>query len=114
MQEKFIDIEKVIKSKNPKLLKWLPKFIVNYLKRVLHQNEINQILDENKDLYDYDFARDIITRFNVNITAYGLENIPKTGGYIFASNHPLGGIDALALVTLIPGLSLWLPNILGL
>ncbi len=99
MQEKFIDIEKVIKSKNPKLLKWLPKFIVNYLKRVLHQNEINQILDENKDLYDYDFARDIITRFNVNITAYGLENIPKTGGYIFASNHPLGGIDALALVT---------------
>lgn len=99
MQEKFIDIEKVIKSKNPKLLKWLPKFIVNYLKRVLHQEDINQILKENKDIYDYDFARDIITRFNVNVKAYGLENIPKTGGYIFASNHPLGGIDALAIVT---------------
>ncbi|MCB0402577.1 MAG: 1-acyl-sn-glycerol-3-phosphate acyltransferase [Flavobacteriales bacterium] len=99
MQEKFIDIEKVIKSKNPKLLKWLPKVIVNYLKRIVHQDEINQILDENKNLYDYDFARDIITRFNVNVRAFGTENIPKTGGYIFASNHPLGGIDALALVT---------------
>lgn len=99
MQEKFIDIEKVIKSKNPRLLKWLPKFFVNYLKRILHQNEINQILAENKDLYDFDFAKDIITRFNVNVTAYGTENIPKSGGYIFASNHPLGGIDALALIT---------------
>ncbi len=100
MQEKFIDIEKVIKSKNPKLLKWLPKFIVNYLKRILHQEDINQILDENKDIYDYDFAKDIITRFNVNVTAYGTENIPKSGGYIFACNHPLGGIDALAIVTI--------------
>jgi len=99
MQEKFIDIERVIKSKNPKLLKWLPKFLVNYLKRTIHQEEINQILEENKDKFDYDFARDIIKRFNVKTNVYGLENIPKSGGYIFASNHPLGGIDALALVT---------------
>lgn len=100
MQEKFIDIEKVIKSKNPKLLKWLPKFIVSYLKKTLHQNQINTILAENKDIHDYDFARDIIKRFNVKVHAYGIENIPKTGGYIFASNHPLGGIDALATVTI--------------
>lgn len=100
MQEKFIDIEKVIKSKNPKLLKWLPKFIVSYLKKTLHQNQINNILAENKDIHDYDFARDIIKRFNVKVNAYGLENVPKTGGYIFASNHPLGGIDALAIVTI--------------
>lgn len=100
MQEKFIDIEKVIKGKNPKLLKWLPKFIVSYLKKTLHQNQINNILEENKDIHDYDFARDIIKRFNVKVNAYGLENVPKTGGYIFASNHPLGGIDALAIVTI--------------
>lgn len=100
MQEKFIDIERVIKSKNPKLLKWLPKFIVNYLKRTIHQEEINQILEENKNKFDYDFAKDIIERFNVKVNTYGMENIPKEGGYIFASNHPLGGIDALALVTI--------------
>ena len=99
MQEKFIDIERVIKSKNPKLLKWLPKFLVNYLKRTIHQEEINQILEENKNKFDYEFAKDIIERFNVKINTYGTENIPKEGGYIFASNHPLGGIDALALVT---------------
>ncbi|MCB9335603.1 MAG: 1-acyl-sn-glycerol-3-phosphate acyltransferase [Flavobacteriales bacterium] len=100
MQEKFIDIEKVIKSKNPKLLKWLPKFLLNYLKKTVHQEEINQVLEENKNKFDYEFAKDIIERFNVKINTYGTENIPTTGGYIFASNHPLGGIDALALVTI--------------
>ena len=43
MQEKFIDIEKVIKDKNTRLLNILPKFIVNYLKRVAHQDEVNEI-----------------------------------------------------------------------
>ena len=87
MQEEYIDIEKVIKSKNPKLLKWLPKFLISYLKKTLHQEEINQILLENKDKFDYDFAKDIIKRFNVKVNTYGIENIPKEGGYIFASNH---------------------------
>ena len=50
MKKKFIDVERLIGSKNPKLLKRIPKFILNYLKRILHQQEINQILDENEEL----------------------------------------------------------------
>ena len=42
--DKFIDIEKIIHSKNPKLHKWLPKFILRYIKRIVHEDEINQIL----------------------------------------------------------------------
>lgn len=99
MTEKLIDIEKVIKSKNPKLLKWLPQFLINYLKRTLHQDEVNQVLHENRNLYDYDFCKELIHRFNIEIKVKGLENVPKEGGYIFASNHPLGGMDAMALVT---------------
>ncbi len=101
MEEKFIDIEKVIKSKNPKLLNWLPKFIVSHLKRIVHQDEINQVLVDFKDDYDYEFCKKIIKKFNIKVKVKGVENIPKTGGFIFASNHPLGGIDAMALVTII-------------
>ncbi len=101
MQEKFIDIEKVIKDKNPKLLKVLPKFILNYLKRVAHQDDVNEILHDFKDLYDYEFCAALIKRLNIKATVSGLENIPKEGGFIFASNHPLGGMDAMALVTVI-------------
>jgi len=101
LKEKFIDIEKVIKEKNPKLLKVLPKFIINYLKRVAHQEEVNEILHDFKDIYDYEFCAALIKRLNIKATVSGLENIPKDGGFIFASNHPLGGMDAMALVTVI-------------
>jgi len=97
--DKFIDIEKAIKSKDAKLLKWLPKFILRYIIKTVHENEINQILLENKDKYGYDFCKDIIDRFKIKITAKGTENIPKKGGYIFVANHPLGGMDAMAIVT---------------
>ncbi len=99
MKEKFIDIERLIASKNPKLLKRLPKFIIKYLKKIIHQEEINQILNENENIYGADFCDDIIKRFNIKVVSHGLENIPKNEGVIFASNHPLGGMDAMAIVT---------------
>ena len=101
MQEKFIDIERIIKSKNPKLLKILPKFLINYLKRIAHQDDINEILDDFKDIYDYEFCDALIKRLNIKVNVKGQENIPTNGGFIFASNHPLGGMDAMALVTVI-------------
>ena len=101
MQEKFVDIEGIIKSKNPKLLKVLPKFIVNYIKRIAHQDDINEILHDFRDIYDYEFCTELIKRLNIKVTVKGQENIPKPGGFIFASNHPLGGMDAMALVTVI-------------
>ncbi|PCJ24168.1 MAG: glycerol acyltransferase [Flavobacteriales bacterium] len=101
MQEKFIDIKKVLKAKNPKLSKWVPKFIVNYLKKIIHQEDINKIIDDFKDIYDYEFCNALIKRLNIKVKVSGQENIPINGGFIFASNHPLGGMDAMALVTVI-------------
>lgn len=98
MKKKFIDVERLIGSKNPKLLKRIPKFILNYLKRILHQQEINQILDENEELIGVDFCIDIIERFKIKVVSHGLDNIPKEEGVVFVSNHPLGGMDAMAIV----------------
>lgn len=99
MEQQLIDVEGIIANKNPKVLKWLPSFVISYLKKTIHQEDINTILIENKDKFDYDFAEDIINRFNIKVKVKGLENVPKSGGCILASNHPLGGIDALAIVT---------------
>ena len=101
MQEKFIDIEKVIQDKNPKLLKILPKFIINYIKRIAHQDDVNDVLNDFKAIHDYEFCSALIKRLNIKVRVKGQENIPKEGGIIFASNHPLGGMDAMALVTVI-------------
>ncbi|MCW8897282.1 MAG: 1-acyl-sn-glycerol-3-phosphate acyltransferase [Flavobacteriales bacterium] len=99
MEQQLIDVEGIIANKNPKVLKWLPGFVISYLKRTIHQEDINTILIENKDKFDYEFAEDIIHRFNIKVKIKGIENVPKSGGCILASNHPLGGVDALAIVT---------------
>lgn len=97
--KKFIEIRKLIASKNPKLLRWLPNFVLNYLERILHQDEINQFIIDHPDEKNEAFCAAVIRYFNIQIEIEGLENIPKTGGVTLAMNHPLGGMDAMALVT---------------
>jgi len=102
-QDKFIDIEGLFRSKNPAILKWMPKFVLNYLKRTIHQNDINDFMLRNKDLKDYEFCKQVIKEFNITLQVSGLENIPLTGGCVFAGNHPLGGMDGMAIVKALDG-----------
>ena len=48
-QRKFIDVEKIISDKNPKALKWMPGFVLRYLKRIIHEQDINTFLAKNED-----------------------------------------------------------------
>ena len=98
MADKFIDIEKIIADKNPKLAKRLPKFIINYLKKTLHEDETNQFLEDTAGYDPYEFVDEVIRYLNINVEIEGLENIPKTGGYIMTANHPLGGMDAISII----------------
>jgi 1-acyl-sn-glycerol-3-phosphate acyltransferase len=97
-KKKFIDIRKLIGSKNPRLLKWLPGFVIRYLERILHQDEINQFIVDHEGVKNQEFCQAVIDYFNIKLHFHGIENIPKEGGVTLAINHPLGGMDAMALV----------------
>jgi 1-acyl-sn-glycerol-3-phosphate acyltransferase len=97
--EKFIDIEKAIASKNPRLLKWLPKFVLRYIKRKLHEDQLNSAIEENKHLFGVDFADAAVKEVGATVKVQGLENVPPKGGVILAANHPLGGLDGVAFIT---------------
>jgi len=94
----LIDVEKVLASKNPSLAKAIPSFLINYLKRIIHQEEINELLLRHGHLKDVEFVSSALGFFNITYNAYGVENIPGTGRYIFVSNHPLGGLDGLVFI----------------
>lgn len=96
--EKLVDIEKVIGSKSPSLLNALPKFMIRYLKRIIHQDELNTFIKQNGHKRGLEQVEAALKEFGTTITVTGLENIPKVGRYLVASNHPLGGIDGLALI----------------
>jgi putative hemolysin len=93
-----IDVEKIIKEKNPKLLKRLPKFIIRYLKRIVHQEEINEFLKENSDYKDLDFVDTTLKHMDILTEIHGFDNIPNTGRFVFVANHPLGGLESMVFM----------------
>jgi putative hemolysin len=97
-QKKFIDVSKVIAEKAPKLKKWMPKFVLVWLKNKLHEDEINQLMHELKDEYGLEFNKKGLEKFGAKIITVNQELVPKTGGIIVAANHPLGGLDGMALI----------------
>jgi putative hemolysin len=98
MSKKFIDIEKAIHSKNPKLLKWMPGFLLRYIKNVTHEVWLNDVMSKTHHLKGMDFVNALIGEFEMEVELVGAEHIPQEGGVIIASNHPLGGMDGIALM----------------
>jgi putative hemolysin len=97
----LIDLEKAIAQKNPRLLRLLPGFVIRYLKRTIHQDELNEIIRLYGHMPGVDFVKHALEFMHVSYQTYGLENIPKEGRYIFVSNHPLGGLDGLVFMKVI-------------
>ncbi len=93
-----INIEEIIKTKNPKLAKRLPKFIINRIKKIIHQDEVNQTLRNHKDKYGLEFVKAVLDDFKITIKLQGEENIPENGRFIFAANHPLGALESLVMM----------------
>ena len=96
---KPIDIREVFKEKAPKTAKLIPWFIYNYITRIMHIRDINEILANYGDQKGIDFVHQVVKHFNVKEKVNGLEYIPKEGRFIFAANHPLGGFDGLLLMS---------------
>ena len=93
-----IDVEKVLYSKNPALKKAIPQFVVNYLKRIVHQDELNDFLGKWGHLRDAGLIEAGLLHFEIKYKVYCTENIPVNGRHIFVSNHPLGGLDGLVFI----------------
>ena len=91
----LLDIDKTLKSKNPGLAKAIPRFIISYIKKIIHQDEMNDIIATGEDKKGLDFIKHTLDYMNISYEVKGIDNVPKEGKYIFAANHPLGGLDGL-------------------
>ncbi|MBL7889404.1 MAG: 1-acyl-sn-glycerol-3-phosphate acyltransferase [Bacteroidia bacterium] len=99
--EKFINLEKAIASKNPKLLKFLPGFVLRYIKKIVHQEELNVAIYLARNRHGVDFANAAFEEFGVKFKVKGEENIVRSGGVIMAANHPLGGLDGITFMKIV-------------
>ena len=99
---KLIDVKEVLHQKAPKTAKKIPNFLVNYLIRTIHQDDINDFISRHHDIDGVEFMQALVDEFNLTIEVNGTDHIPVDGKkYIFASNHPLGGLDGICLGALL-------------
>lgn len=96
-----IDIEKVLRDKAPSVARKIPRFAIALFKKLIHQEGINAFLRARGHLKGVEFATAMIDYWDVTLKVEGLDAIPKGGSYVFASNHPLGGLDGVALTSIV-------------
>ena len=94
-----LDVDKILADKNPKIHRVLPRFVIRYLKRIVHQDDINEILRNFSDLRGAAFNDAALGFMGIRYRAHGVENLPKGGRNIFVSNHPLGGLDGMVFMS---------------
>lgn len=102
--EKTIDIDKILKSKMGNKVKFVPRFLVSWLKKIIHEDEVNRFLWESRGLSGTEWLTECVRYLKMDVEIVGLENLPdKNDGklYTFVSNHPLGGQDGVCLGSII-------------
>ena len=90
----LIDIDKILREKAPKQSKYIPKFVVSYLKHIVHQEELNVFLRESKDKVGVDFLKACLEFLDANMMVKGRKICIR--GLYFVSNIP-GWQDGVAL-----------------
>jgi putative hemolysin len=94
-----LDVREILKNKNPKVSRWLPGFVIKYLKSIVHQDDINDIIKTHGHLRGSPFNDGALSYMGIKYRAHGLENLPSGGRNIFVSNHPLGGLDGMVFMS---------------
>ena len=97
-----LNLTEIIRARAGKRGRLIPRFLLRGLERVIRQDELNEILRVAHPAQGSEFSRRILSHLGISVTVSGLSELPpSTGGYIFASNHPLGGLDGIALVAVL-------------
>jgi putative hemolysin len=93
-----IDIQEILNAKAPKAAKKVPHFVVKALAKLVCQEELNKFLAQTEGATGVDFMDNALQYFNIQLQIKGEENLPDFNKKcIFASNHPLGGMDGICL-----------------
>lgn len=95
-----IDVDEILCSKAGEKAQRIPRFVVSWLKRRLHQDQVNDFLRKVGDQEGVPWLKAVLDYLDTKVEVKGLENLPSDADgrrFTFVSNHPLGGQDGVAL-----------------
>lgn len=101
---KTIDVEHILHSKLGARMRFVPRFVVRWLQRTLHEARVNAFLHESRHLTGVAWLEACVDYLQMELVVHGREHLPSDAEgqrYTFVSNHPLGGGDGVALGALL-------------
>lgn len=98
-----IDISQVLNERAPRLARYTPRFVVRWVENLICQDRLNELLEHNAGRTDADFCHGVLEELQVEIETRGVANLPTPSHrrVVYVSNHPLGGLDGLALIDIL-------------
>lgn len=90
----LLDVNEML---GPELSRKMPGIVKWYLKRRIHQDQINDCILKAEHYKGAGFFDEALNYIGIRYRIRGEENICKGKKYIFACNHPLGGPEALII-----------------
>lgn len=93
-----IDLDSVLRERIPGVRRFIPGFLVRRLERLIRQKEMNALLESNAGKRDGEFCRGVMHDLDVTLTVGGDIPDPSERRVIIVSNHPLGGLDGIAII----------------
>jgi putative hemolysin len=94
-------VANLLATRAPKLNRWLPNLVIRKLQRIVHEDEVNFIIESYGEYEGVEFIDKALEYLGITYTLHGVENIPADGRFIFAANHPLGGLDGIVMLSIL-------------
>ena len=95
-----IDVGSLLRQRLPRLYGWLPRVAVRWVERTIHQDELNELLRAVGNRTGVAAADAALSHMGIKLNVSGLEHLPQGRRLALVSNHPLGGLDGLALISI--------------
>lgn len=97
-----IDLNAILRNRlSPAKYRMIPRFLIRGVERLIKQDELNGVLERTYPKRGTEFAVAALEDLGVKVEVRGLDNVPESGRFVFASNHPLGGLDGIALIAVL-------------
>ncbi len=100
------DVEQVIRERAGSKARYVPRPLIRWLKKIVHQDELNAFILSEGDKQGVPWLWDCVGFLDMQLDVQGRDNLPSPTDerrYTFVSNHPLGGEDGVALGAILGG-----------
>lgn len=95
-----INIKAIVRERLGGASRLVPNYFVRKLEKLICQERLNDLLARNYPMEGADFCHGVLEKLNVTVEAVNVDRLPSAENrrVIIACNHPLGGLDGMALI----------------